>query len=110
MFKPLTTILFVSLFACGGGGSAPSKVTNADEYKQAMTFMMDKGCSLMGGDDCTKMGNDLKSFYDSNKALIESAEAWKKEHKDEEKKIEEEMMPKIMEKAGPAMAAAMKCE
>jgi hypothetical protein len=110
MLKTLQTILLATLIACGGGSNAPKEVKTADDYKQAMTFMMDKGFSLMSGDDCAKMGADLKKFYDDNKALIDSAEAWKKANKDEEKKIEEEMMPKIMEKAGPAMAAAMKCE
>ena len=113
MIKTLKTVLLatiVSLAACGGGSSAPKQVTNADEYKAAMMFVMDKAVDLMKGDDCGKIASDMKSFVDANKDLMKQAEDWKKAHPDEDKKIEEEMMSKIMDKMGPVMATAMKCD
>ena len=113
MFKTLKTFVLASVIAlgaCGGGSGAPKQVTNADEYKQAMMFVMDKAVDLMKGDDCGKIAADMKSFADANKDLMKQAEEWKKAHPDEDKKIEEEMMGKIMDKMGPVMSTAMKCD
>jgi len=113
MIKTLQSVLLGSLIAlgaCGGGSGAPKQVTNADEYKAAMTYFMDKAVDLMKGDDCGKIASDLKSFADSNKDMMKQAEDWKKAHADEEKKIEEDMMKSMMDKMGPVMSVAMKCD
>jgi hypothetical protein len=113
MIKTLKTLLLstiVALGACGGGSGAPKQITNADEYKAAMNYFMDKAVDIMKGDDCGKMATDLKALADNNKDLMKQGEEWKKAHADEDKKIEEEMMKGMMDKMGPVMSTMMKCD
>nr|HEX4315713.1 hypothetical protein [Kofleriaceae bacterium] len=106
--KSLILALVVAFGACGGGG-APKSVNSTDDYKKAASYMMDKAFALMTGDDCAKIASDLKSFEADNKALIDSAEAWKKDHPEDDKAMQAELASSMKDKLGGAMGTMMKC-